>query len=129
MRTSERSALRLQWTELSNLSQRDDRVQATLTCKDNAGKIVSEEIVEVPGLIGCDGARRTTRKLCQIAYLSDAYQALEQLGDVLTVQGKLRQAADVYRQFLQEATNDDGRLQPVACFALLGSGVSSALRT
>jgi 2-polyprenyl-6-methoxyphenol hydroxylase-like FAD-dependent oxidoreductase len=69
-------------TRLTDLTQRDDRVQATLTSVDNAGEIVSEEVVEVPWLIGCDGARSATRKHCHIPFEGTAEDELFILGDV-----------------------------------------------
>ena len=69
-------------TQLTDLTQLDDRVQATLASVDKAGEIVSEEIVEVPWLIGCDGARSATRKLCHIPYEGTAKDELFILGDV-----------------------------------------------
>jgi len=69
-------------TQLTDLTQQDDRLQATLTRVDNAEEIVSEEVVDVPWLIGCDGARSTTRKLCRIPYEGTTADEVFILGDV-----------------------------------------------
>lgn len=69
-------------TQLTALTQQADRVSATLRRTDEVGTVVSEEVVEVAWLIGCDGARSTTRKLCQIPYEGTAEDELFILGDV-----------------------------------------------
>jgi len=69
-------------TQLTDLTQQDDRLQATLTRVDDTGEIVSEEVVDVPWLIGCDGARSTTRKLCRIPYEGTTADEVFILGDV-----------------------------------------------
>ena len=67
---------------LTDLTQLDDRVQATLTSINNSGEMIQEEVVTVPWLIGCDGARSTTRKLCKIAFEGTAEDEVFILGDV-----------------------------------------------
>ena len=69
-------------TKLTDLTQQDDRVQATLTHINDAGQAISSEVVEAAWLVGCDGARSATRKLCEIAYEGTAEDELFVLGDV-----------------------------------------------
>lgn len=69
-------------TQLTDLTQGDDQVQATLVRLDDAGETVSQEVLEVPWLIGCDGARSTTRKLCRIPYEGTTADEVFILGDV-----------------------------------------------
>ncbi len=69
-------------TRLTALTQQEERVQATLARIDDAGEVVHEEVVDIPWLIGCDGARSTTRKLCDIPYEGTAQDEVFILGDV-----------------------------------------------
>ncbi len=69
-------------TKLTDLVQEEGRVYATLTRTNEAGQEMSSEVVESAWLVGCDGARSTTRKLCQIAYEGTAEDELFVLGDV-----------------------------------------------
>lgn len=69
-------------TRLTALTQQGDRIQATLTRVGDAGEVVSEEVAEVPWLIGCDGAGSSTRKLCHIPYEGTEEEDLFILGDV-----------------------------------------------
>jgi 2-polyprenyl-6-methoxyphenol hydroxylase-like FAD-dependent oxidoreductase len=69
-------------TKLTELTQQDDRVQVTLSRIDDAGEIVSEEVAEASWLIGCDGARSSTRKLSHIPYEGTTADELFILGDV-----------------------------------------------
>lgn len=69
-------------TQLTDLIQHEEHVQVKLNSIDDVGNVVSQEIVEVPWLIGCDGARSTTRKLCQIPYEGTTEDDVFILGDV-----------------------------------------------
>lgn len=69
-------------TQLSSLRQLDDRVEATLKQVGKAGEPVSETQVEASWLIGCDGARSTTRKLSNIPFEGSAEDDVFILGDV-----------------------------------------------
>ena len=69
-------------TRLTDLSQQAERVHATLASVDEAGTEVSQEELEVDWLVGCDGARSSTRKLCHIPFEGTAQDELFVLGDV-----------------------------------------------
>lgn len=69
-------------TQLTDLVQLKDRVRATLAHFDETGEVLEDEVVEVPWLIGCDGARSATRSLCDIQFEGTAADELFILGDV-----------------------------------------------
>lgn len=69
-------------TKLTELTQQDDRVQATLAHMNDAGEVISEEVADASWLIGCDGARSSTRKLSHIPYEGTTADELFILGDV-----------------------------------------------
>ncbi|MFT5193020.1 MAG: NADPH-dependent dioxygenase [Cellvibrionaceae bacterium] len=69
-------------TRLTALAQEGDQVHATLTHINDDGETVSEEVISVPWLVGCDGARSATRKLSGIPFEGTAEDELFILGDV-----------------------------------------------
>ncbi len=69
-------------TKLTGLVQHADRVEATLTHLNEAGEGLKDEVIEVPWLVGCDGARSATRSLSDIKFEGTADDELFILGDV-----------------------------------------------
>ncbi len=69
-------------TRLVALEQSADRVRATVERTNASGAVIGHELIEASWLVGCDGARSTTRKLCAIPFEGDAEDALFILGDV-----------------------------------------------
>ena len=69
-------------TKLSELAQFDDHIQASLSHTNETDEDQSKEPVEAKWLIGCDGARSTTRKLCNIPFKGSTEDDVFILGDV-----------------------------------------------
>ena len=69
-------------TKLTGLVQKEGQVEVTLEKIDDDGAMVAQQVVKVPWLIGCDGARSATRKLSDIAFEGTAEDERFILGDV-----------------------------------------------